>query len=71
MSLGYAWRDERGAELSGLPAGEYPYRKLGDSVEWAGQLTSDIPVVYHLRLLYYQEANATVGGVVIVTLPGP
>jgi hypothetical protein len=71
MTLGYNGQDERGAVLVGLPDGEYPYRKMGDSVEWAGRLTPNIPVVYHLRLLYYQEANATVGGVVIVTLPKP
>ena len=71
MTLGYSGQDDRGAILSGLPEGEYPYRKLGDSVEWAGMLTPNIPVVYHLRMVYYQNANATVGGVVIVTLPGP
>jgi hypothetical protein len=71
MTLAYSGQDERGATLQGLPEGEYPYRKLGDSVEWAGLLTPNIPVVYHLRMLYYQEANATVGGVVIVSLPGP
>lgn len=70
-TLGYSGQDERGATLQGLSAGEYPYRKLGDSVEWAGWLTPNIAVVYHLRLLYYQEANATLGGVVIVSLPGP
>jgi hypothetical protein len=71
MTLGYSGQDDRGAVLVGLPDGEYPYRKLGDSVEWAGRLTPQIPVVYHLRLLYYQEANATVGGVAIISLPGP
>jgi hypothetical protein len=71
MTLGYGGQDSRGATLRGLPEGDYPYRKLGDSVEWSGLLTPNVPVVYHLRLLYYQEANATVGGVVIVSLPGP
>lgn len=71
MTLGYSGQDARGATLTGLPEGEYPYRKIGDSVEWAGQLTPQIPVVYHLRVVYYQEANATVGGVVIVSLPKP
>lgn len=70
-TLSYSGSDARGATLSGLPEGEYPYRKLGDSVEWEGMLTPNIPVVYHLRLLYYQEANATVGGVVIISLPRP
>jgi hypothetical protein len=71
MTLGYSGQDERGATLTGLTEGEYPYRKIGDSVEWAGRLTPELPVVYHLRLLYYQEANATLGGVVDISLPGP
>jgi hypothetical protein len=70
MTLSYEGQDERGATLSGLPAEEYPYRKLGDSVEWAGRLTPNLTVEYHLRLLYYQEANATIGGVVLISLPG-
>jgi hypothetical protein len=71
MTLGYAGQEARGAILTGLAEGEYPYRKIGDSVEWAGLLRQNIPVVYHLRVLYYQDANATVGGVVIVSLPRP
>ncbi len=71
MTFGYSGQDERGATLRGLSEGEYPYRKLGDSVEWAGVLTPKIAVVYHLRLLYYQETSATLGGVAIVNLPGP
>jgi hypothetical protein len=71
MTLGYSGQDERGAILTGLAEGEYPYRKIGDSVEWTGRLTPDLAVEYHLRLLYYQEANATLGGVVDVSLPGP
>lgn len=71
MTLGYAGQDDRGATLRGLPDGEYPYRKMGDSVEWSGMLTPQIPVVYQLRVMYYQEANATVGGVVVLSLPGP
>jgi hypothetical protein len=70
MTLGYSGQEARGATLTGLPQGEYPYRKVGDSVEWAGRLTPNLSVVYHLRLLYYQEANATLGGVVLVSLPG-
>jgi len=70
LTLGYGGQDDRGAILRGLPDGDYPYRKMGDSVEWAGLITPNIPVVYHLRMLYYQETNATLGGVVIVLLPG-
>jgi hypothetical protein len=70
MTFGYARQDERGAALTGLSQDEYPYRKLGDSVEWEGRLRADLPVEYHLRMLYYQETNATLGGVVLVSLPG-
>lgn len=71
MTLGYSGQDSRGAILQGLAEGQYPYRKLGDSVEWKGLLTPEIPVEYQLRMLFYQEANATVGGVAIISLPGP
>jgi hypothetical protein len=71
MSLGYSKQDDQGAALSGLGEGEYPYRKIGDSVEWEGQLRSDVSVEYQLRMLYYQESNATLGGVVLVSLRQP
>ncbi len=70
MTLGYERQDERGAALAGLPQDEYPYRKVGDSVEWEGRLRADLPVEYHLRMLYYQETSATLGGIVVVSLPG-
>ena len=71
MTLGYAGQDERGAILSGLAEGEYPYRKLGDSVEWEGRLRPDVAVEYQLRMLYYQDASATIGGVALVSLSQP
>lgn len=70
MTLGYSGQQDRGATLTGLPQGEFPYRKIGDSVEWEGRLSANLSVVYHLRLLYYQDTNATMGGVVLVSLPG-
>src|SRR5690606_29099291 len=42
MTFGYSGQDDRGAVLSGLPEGEYPYRKIGDSVVWSGRLTPNI-----------------------------
>jgi hypothetical protein len=71
MTLGYTGQDEQGAVLSGLAEDEYPYLKLGDSVEWEGRLRPDVSVEYHLRMLYYQEANATIGGVALVSLRQP
>ncbi len=69
MTLGYVGGTDRGGELSGLPAGDYPYRKVGDSVGWRGQLRPDIPVEYAARMLLYGENSARIGGVVKVSLP--
>lgn len=67
--LGYAGQHERGAQISGLPADEYPYRALGDSVVWRGLLRPDVGAEFDLRVLAYGEQSARFGGVVIVTLP--
>lgn len=69
MTLGYVGRNDRGGELRGLPEGEYPYRKVGDSVVWEGRLRPDLAVEYQLRMLYYQEGNARLGGVALLALP--
>lgn len=60
---------DQGAQLSGLPEGDYPYRKVGDSIIWQGALRTDIAVRYDLRLLFYNETGARVGGIVTVALP--
>lgn len=70
LTFGYAGVDERGAVLTGLGDDEYPYRKIGDSVTWQGYVRADLPVEYHLRMLYYQDDSARVGGVVLISLPG-
>ncbi len=68
-TYGYIGENERGAELSGLPADAYPYRKVGDSVSWTGKLRPDIGVEYNVRVLFYDQKSAQVGGVVTVSLP--
>lgn len=68
-TYGYAGTHERGAELSGLAAGDYPYRKVGDSIRWRGYLRPDVPVEYNIRALYFDAGAAQVGGVVSVLLP--
>lgn len=70
MSLGYLGSSERGAEISGLPGNEYPFRKTGDTVVWEGTLRPDIPARYNLRLLFYTEQGARLGGTVSLYLPG-
>ena len=69
MTLGYVASTDRGGELSGLPANDYPYRKVGDSVKWSGQLRPDIGVTYNLRMINYATGSAQIGGVATVTLP--
>lgn len=68
-TFGYVGQHERGAEISGLPEGDYPYRKTGDSITWNGLLRADIPIEYRLRVLLAREESINVGGTVAVYLP--
>lgn len=65
----YAGPDERGAQIGGLPEGEYPYFKTGDSIVWQGNLRGDIPARFVVRVLFYTETTLQVGGVVSLALP--
>lgn len=69
LTLGYGGADDRGARLTGLPADAYPYRKIGDSIQWTGQLRPDLPVEYNLRVLFYNDSTLQVGGVATLQLP--
>jgi len=68
-SLGYMGNAERGAEFSGLPAGDFPYRKVGDSLLWRGFLRSDIPIEYNIRVAFYNDDSVQVVGIATVQLP--
>lgn len=68
-TLGYAGTEERGGQITGLPEGEYPYRKIGDSIQWKGYVRADIPAEYNIRMLYYDANGARVGGVVTLVIP--
>ena len=68
-SLGYVGNAERGAEFSGLPAGDFPYRKVGDSLLWRGFLRPDIPIEYNIRVVFYNDASAQVVGIATLQLP--
>jgi hypothetical protein len=65
----FSGSEERGARLRGLSEGDYPFRKIGDSITWRGLLRSDIAVEYSLRMLTYGEQSAQVGGTVSVSIP--
>lgn len=68
-TLGYAGMEDRGGQITGLPEGEYPFRKMGDSIQWEGYVRADIPAEYNIRMLYYDANGARVGGVVTLAVP--
>jgi len=69
-TLGYLGKQERGAQLTGLPESDYPYRAMGDSILWEGMLRPDVGARFDLRMLTYGAENARVGGTVALFLPG-
>lgn len=68
-SLGYVGSGDRGAEMSGLPAGDFPFRKVGDSLLWRGYLRSDIPIEYNIRVVFYNDTSLQAAGIATVQLP--
>lgn len=68
-TLGYAGMEDRGGQITGLPEGEYLFRKIGDSIQWQGYVRPDIPAEFNLRMLYYDANGARVGGVVTLAIP--
>jgi hypothetical protein len=68
-TFGYLGKNENGAQLSGVPETQYPYRMVGDSIEWMGTLRPDIGAEYDLRMLLYAREDARVGGLVTLHLP--
>lgn len=69
-SFGYGGEADDGAQLTGLPAGDYPYFNIGDSIRWRGVLRPDLPVRYNMRVIYYNANSIEIGGVAHVYLPG-
>lgn len=68
-TFGYAGMEDRGGQITGLPEGEYPFRKIGDSIQWKGYVRADIPAEFNIRMLYYDANGARVGGVVTLAIP--
>jgi hypothetical protein len=67
--LQYLGSAEEGGQLGGLAEGEYPYRRVGDSIVWRGRVRSDIAAEFNLRMLFYTAEQARVGGLVTLDLP--
>lgn len=68
-TLSYVGQEDRGGNISGLPDGDYPFHKIGDSISWKGFVRGDIPVMYNMRMLYYDDSRAQIGGIVTIALP--
>ncbi|NER27967.1 MAG: hypothetical protein F6J89_10095 [Symploca sp. SIO1C4] len=64
----YVGKTEKGAELSGLPEGDLPYRQTGDSVTWKGQLRPKVYLDLALRTTLYNEKRLNVSGLATIIL---
>ncbi len=68
-TFGYIGQAEQGAEISGIPSGDFPFRKTGDSLRWQGMLRPDLPSLFELRIVTYAESSVQVAGIVSLQLP--
>ena len=68
-TFGYVGQAEQGAEISGIPAGDFPFRKTGDSLRWQGMLRPDLPTQFDLRIVHFGENSVQVAGIVSLQLP--
>ncbi|MDE0632707.1 MAG: hypothetical protein OXH73_14485 [Caldilineaceae bacterium] len=68
-TFGYVGKAEQGAEISGIPASDFPFRKSGDSLRWQGMLRPDLPSRFDLRVVHYGENSVQVAGIVSLQLP--
>ncbi len=67
-TLSYVGPAADGAEISGLPEGEYPFRKSGDSIDWQGQLRARVYLDLVVRATVYNEDTLNVTGLATVML---
>lgn len=59
-TLVYAGQTDQGAAFSGTT--QYPYRALGDSLIWLGQLRENVYVRYNLRVITFSADTLRLGG---------
>ncbi len=67
-TYGYMGKYERGAQLSGVSEGDYPYRSVGDSIVWQGTLRPEVGAQFDLRTLAYGRDSLRVGGTVALMM---
>ncbi len=61
-TLYYEGQTEEGAQLGGL--GEYPFRKMGDSILWEGQLRPGVYIRLDVRAVQFDDRSLRVAGLV-------
>ncbi len=64
--LSYKGKAEDGAEFAGVSG--YPYRKMGDSLTWAGRLRGNAYLDMTLRVVAYTDEFVTLGGLATIGL---
>lgn len=68
-TLIYEGKTEKGVQLGGLPKDDYPYRLVGDTISWQGELRSQVYLDLLLRTVAYNDNNLDVTGWATVILP--
>ena len=68
-TFGYSGLAEQGAQIAGIPSGDFPFRKTGDSLRWQGMLRPDLPCVFNMRIVHYGDNSVQVAGIVTLQLP--
>lgn len=64
--ISYKGKAEDGAEFAGVSG--YPYRKMGDSLAWAGRLRGNTYLDMTLRVVAYTDEFVTLGGLATIGL---
>src|SRR5690606_38441308 len=68
-TLVYAGETNQGASFSGTT--QFPYRALGDSLVWLGQLRDNVFIRQNLRVVTFDENTLRLGGTAeIWVIPG-
>lgn len=65
-TLVYEGKTDQGARFSGV--NDYPYRRVGDSISWQGQLTPGVYLDTTLRVVAYTEDIVTLAGFANITV---
>ena len=65
-TLLFAGKTDEGAQFEGT--GDYPYRRVGDSVSWQGRLTDRVFLDTTLRVVAYTEEMVTLAGLASIAV---